>query len=251
LRKALIVILIVTLHGCSVAHYTTVGNGDQEAGSDVNIIENVRSNNICEENFFIEKGEITINRGNDAERFLFTVKYNKPGIWLISIRNFAGLEGARIYLSGDTVLINDRIGKRVLFGKAVDLEKLTGFSSLLINSLFGDLILPESREKPEIVQNNNKYAIIQNIQGKSWKSVIDMNKGKVAFFSLQSSGGKEILKIKYSKFSRAGRHIPRAIELNETSENLIASIRLKRMQIPWTGDIEFISGKGYSKERIK
>ena len=38
-----------------------------------------------------------------------TIKYELPDKYLISIRSKAGIEAARIFITKDTVLINDRI----------------------------------------------------------------------------------------------------------------------------------------------
>ena len=45
--------------------------------------------------------------------------------------------------------------------------------------------------------------------------------------------------------------MPLVIELNDLPRNIYAKVKLERIKIPWEGEIEFLSGKGYINEIIK
>lgn len=251
MRKALIILLLVLNAGCTAKKFVSERSANDEEKSIEKIINTVKINNLAEENFFIEKANFLITRNNNTTKYLFSVKFIKPDKYLFSIRNFTGIEGARIYITKDTILINDRIEKRILYGKPKDLEKISGLPYFIINIAFGDLFFCENIGIIKSERINNQVILSQQCQGRAWNTVLDPKVGKVKSVVFSTGVQKELIEINYSKFEKKGKHIPMVIELKDLSRNINAKVKFERMQIPWTGEIEFLPGKGYTKEEIK
>lgn len=251
MQKPIIILLLLSAVACAPKKYLTESLPSSGEESIERIIENVYRNNISEESFQIEKGSLAVNINNTSNKYLFSVRFNKPDIYLISIRNSTGMEGARIFITKDTVLINDRIGKRILYGKPKELEKYSGFPYYMINAIFGDLVLKEVRSKGDALSFFNSVIITQAYYGKAWKSILDPGKGKVISTSVINSNGQDELTFIYSKFSRAEKHMPLLIEMIDKKNNVNAKIRVEKFRTGSDQEILFVPGKGYSKEEIR
>ena len=243
-------LLILNL-SCTAKKFISENTTGSEKEYAERIINNVRRNNISEENFYIEKGEFSVIMNNKRTRYIFSAKYNKPDTYLISIRSSTGIEGVRVYLTKDTVLINDRIGKRLLYGKPKDLEKIAGLPYFVIKAVFGDLLINGDTKKDEKKRVENQVILIQQFQGKIWKSVIDPKIGKVVSTVFSNGIQKEAIIFNYSKFGRSGKYIPAVIDIKDLTNKVNVKLKLERIQILWKGEIRFIPGKGYTKEEIR
>jgi hypothetical protein len=251
LPKTLIIILLIISGGCTAARLISESRDTSKGESLEKVISSIRKNNISEENFFIEKANLTVTINNETKKFVLNGKFIKPEKYLFSIRNNSGIEGARIYISKDTVLINERIGKRLLYGKPKDIEKISGLPYLVLSIIFGDMVPYEDRQKYETEQVVNQLIINQSYHGWEVKSVLDPKIKKVVSATFSSGMQKDDIIINYSKFGKTDKHIPGKIELKNLNRNITAKIEIKRIQIPWNGELEFIPGKGYIKEEIK
>jgi len=92
---------------------------------------------------------------------------------------------------------------------------------------------------------------LQGYNGKVMKSVLNPGIGKVMSASLINENQKEELAVSYSRFDKSDKHIPGVIEVKVTNRNFSAQIKIEKVQPLWNGGIEFIPGKGYSKEEIR
>jgi len=242
---------MIFLSGCAVKSFVAESTSFSDEGSLEKIVSSVRRNNISEESFVIEKANCSMTRNNERTRFIFNVKFNKPDTYLLSIRNSAGIEGARIYISKDTLLINDRMGKKVLHGSPQDLEKISGFPLFVLKMVFGDFVPAGGNKILKSEKSSNKVFVLQEYQGNIFQYILDIKAEKVLSIVVKNSVSKEELTINYAKFSNSAKHIPGIIEVNDLYRNLHAKIRLDRVIVPWEGEIEFIPGKGYTNEKIK
>jgi hypothetical protein len=251
LRKTLIILILVLNWSCSTNRFLSEKQANSVENSIEKIIADTRKNNISGEGYFIEKAEIFITENNSTVKYLFTGKFEKPDKYLFSIRTIAGFEGARIFITGDTIIINDRIKKRLLFGKPEKLEKLTGLSFFFVNVAFGDLILNGENVTNNTESRDNELILIQEYQEKLFKAIIDLKIKKVRSVAFFTGSQNEELSLKYSKYSKDPKHFPMLIEIRDYKRDLQARIRIKRLQVPWNGKVDFISGSGYTKEEIK
>lgn len=241
--------------GCTVTRYAESGSDNRSVKPD-EILKNIQKNNLSEENYFIEKGTILLNMNNEKQRLLFSIKFQKPQKYLISVRNSAGMEGARILISEDTLIINDRINKRILFGEPKDIERIAGFNAEMINTLFGDFMAGDKYTSAKLLWANTGTSLEQSYEGKVIRYVLDLKINKILSLDIYNSKTTEInpvnsLVLSYSKFKRSGKHIPGNIEVKDIGRNLTAKLKIEKLQTPWDGEIEFVPGKDYKSERIK
>ncbi len=70
------------------------------------------ASNLTQETLLILfKADVEVFNNGENRKLISTVKYRKPGNYLVSVKHRTGVEAARIYITKDTVLINDRIYK--------------------------------------------------------------------------------------------------------------------------------------------
>ena len=73
-------------------------------------------------------------------------------------------------------------------------------------------------------------------------------KGKLTMAEQESSNLQQGTEIKYDQFSNVGGiSIPKYIEMIQYQTNTTIKIKILKIEIPWTGNIEFVPGKGYEK----
>jgi hypothetical protein len=238
LRKALILIGIMFICGCTARRFVVRSPDSLNPEPFEKLVENVRKNNISNKDFYIEKALFTINVNNETKRFLFSLKFKMPDTYLISIKNITGFEALRILITKDTLLVNERIGKRILYAKPGVLEKKTGLPFYALNILFGDLSADDF--------------IIKQRQGRRvWTSVLDPEKEKVLSTEISDGTLGEAIKINFSKFRKKYSNAPSIIEFQSPGRGIRAKIKLERIEMSWNGLIEFVPGKGYTREEIK
>jgi hypothetical protein len=247
----LIIILLILTDGCTQKLIISDNNYIYDNNSVQYTINKIKENNISNKDFFIEKANITIKTIKGSKKLLFNSKYKIPDIYLFSLKSSAGIEIARIYIDKDTLLVNDRIERKLLFGKPRDLEVIYGIPYLVLKRIFGDFISEESREMISLERINNQLAFIQKSGEGTWKSVLDTKNEKVKSTEFSNDNGGEKIEIFYSKFEKEGKHIPESIEFNDANDGINIKIKILRIVIPWNGEVEFIPGKGYIKDEIK
>jgi hypothetical protein len=251
LQKALIIFLLTLNLACSVERMGSKQEPIYAKNNIESLVKNTIKNNITDDDFFIEKGEISIESKNETKRFIFSVKHKNTDTYLISIKNSIGLEGARIFLSVDSVLINDRMNKRLLYGRINSIENITGLPLIYLKMVFGDIIIgsDSSARKTDLV--NNRIVVSQYISGIVSKSVINPRICKMNMVECVKNSGNGTILFKYSKFNKKGKHFPSSIEIVNERESENVRIRIGKVQLPWYGEIEFFPGNGYKKEEIK
>jgi len=255
LQKALIIILLFIISGCSAKRMLVNRNGaDQESSEEV--IRRVGENNISNNGYNIEKANLSFKVNGETQKFMFSVKFNLPDRYLISVKSLTGIEGARIFITDDTLLINDRIGKRVMYGEPEEIEEKIGVSGKMIGIVFGDFFVSEKGFKG--IPGNKEFNLVVNQKYGDMviRSEISRDLGKVISYTVSSSARQRAIPgdstiIRFSKFRRDKLKIPANIEINNKQRNISAKIRIDRITAPWDGEIEFIPGKGYKTERIK
>jgi hypothetical protein len=215
------------------------------------LVDSVYSRNISNNGFFIEKADIIISRNGENQKYLFTAKFQKPDKFLVSVRNTSGIEGARIYITNDSVFVNDRINGRLLYGKRNDLERKTGIPADLEKIAFGDLIFNVGQAGKHFEGIDNQGIMIINKNNYKWKIILDPILKKVRTYEISDiiKGSKETFR--FDNFSKGNRPIPFIITFEDKERNISAKIKISRIRNPWIGEVEFIPGRGYTKEEFK
>ena len=239
--------MMILTPGCSVNRIR--GNRNYRVSNEIiigNIFENTKKQNITRNNIFIQKAEIEISNKEGTKRLLGTLKFEKPDKYLISIKSIAGIEAARIFISFDTILINDKISKKQYFGTPQYLKRKYGITTSVLPVILGDYInddLSENRESKCLDGKLENEGIISGIR---IKYIIDCKKGKSILASPENSSNEGSIEIQYSDFFEKGSIIiPGKIEIRDFTRATTIVIKIRKIESPWDGSIKFVQGNRY------
>jgi len=247
LRKiAIILITGILLTGCSLLRKTKSEKQSVFNQTSGNILELVNKQNITNGSFFIQKAEIELITKDEKTKFIASIRFEYPDKYLISLKSRTGIEGARIYVSKDTILVNDRLNKKMYFVKAYYFSRKYGFDQSLIPLVFGDIMLEKKCESQLTGCIEEKANVGCYFKGLSLKYIIDCNKGKVLMVNNLNSYNQSDMAIIFSKYLKLNDIlIPGNIEFSDSQYNVSVRIRILKVDYPWDGRVKFIPGKGY------
>ncbi|MCX6253758.1 MAG: DUF4292 domain-containing protein [Bacteroidia bacterium] len=248
MQKIILILFVVILStGCSV-----IRNGSKKnykSGSEIlpeKLFESIRKQNITLDNFFIQKAEIDIVTKNGKEKLLGSIKFRKPDKYLISIKSKIGIETARIFISNDTILVNDRINRKQYFGSTQYLEIKYGINDSVLPLIFGDYVAEILSDKIVEKCPNGKLDVDCIVGGIRIKYLIDCKRGKSILTIAEKGSNDNKIEFNYGSFIKTGDAlIPRKIEIKDLQSMTTIEIRIKKIETPWDGNIEFIQGNRY------
>jgi len=241
LRKIIFTFIVgIMLSGCSVTKNRVTGdNAKLLTGT---VLENAEIQNITNNGFFIQRAEIEILTPGGREKLIGTIKFEKPDKYLISLKSRTGIEGARIYITKDTILVNDRINKKLYSGTAEYLKLKYGVSQNLLPLLFGDVILNAECENVSIKCKDNKGRFNCPFKGVYLNYIIDCEASKTSMVSF----GEQGVSMKYDNYFVLNTFmIPRNVDFNSSRYDTSIKIKIAKAEYPWNGNISFVPGKGY------
>lgn len=202
--------------------------------------------NVTTEGFYIKKADIEIKTEERRDKFIGSVKYNKEGKYLISLKNITGIEAARIYLSGDTILINDRVNRHLYVGSSDYLKKNFGINRSTLSVIFGDFICTKQIKNEKVDFLTGFVGINCMVCSNKVIYYIDQKNGKITRIRFDGVKGNEKVDIIFNEFKIIGE-IPVAqnIVIVDNIRNMEVTIKIKKMIIPWNDSILFIKGNRY------
>lgn len=236
--------------GCSVSKRTGKASTALFQNDSKKIVQLAEKQNITNNSFFIERGKISTYGEGGRIKLLFTMKYVKPGKYLISLKSTTGIEAFRVYITEDTVLINDRINRVTLYGKPFDFEKISGLPAPLLKVSLGDIFMVDENKVINGKCTNNSLTVDDHYRGLIIKSMIDCKLGKTKIVTLTSGTPNELINIFYSKYKKDNFKMPGRIEVKDFRRKVRIIIKIERYSVPWPGEIEFIPGSGYKLRKL-
>jgi hypothetical protein len=250
LRKIIFIFLVFILAaGCSVnrkqrRNKTATGN----SLNDNELIQKLVSQNLTGRSFYIQKAEFKISTDQGEISGLGTVKFLMPDKFLIEIKSKAGIEIARIFLSGDSVLVNDRFNKKLYYTSASFLKNKYGLSTSVLPVALGDFVNENKLDSSKIWCKDGKVNIEGGVKNVKINYVIDCELGKSVLTIPEDRINESVLQIRYSDFFRANEiNTPAKIQITETKSKTTIEIVIRKIISPWDGTIEFVPGKQYQK----
>jgi hypothetical protein len=246
-KISIILILGVLIGGCSmtrkVGHNITDDSNKLPAA---NVLERVKELNISNRSFFIQKAEIEVVNKSVKEKFIGSIKFEKPDKYLISLKSRAGIEVARVYITKDTIWINDRMNRKLYYGNALYFEKKYGLNQKFLPLIFGDIVLERKIAEDMKECSGDKLAINCFVNGVILNYELDCKKRKTIFVNQVNNFAEEGIKIRYEKFSiLEDILIPKNVKIEDSQYNTEINIKFLKIELPWNGSIKFVSGKGY------
>jgi hypothetical protein len=213
-------------------------------------LELVKKLNITNDDFYIEKIEIEVLNGKQKVKLLGSMKYEKEGRYLISIKSKSGIEAVRLYLTKDTVLINDRIRKKLYCGSTQDLSDKYGISSGMLPLIAGDYI--DESGNISVKCDSGKCPAEVTVEGRKVKYVIDYETRKPILARFINSSTTEEIVILFDKFIKINdAKIPKAIQIEDFNKETQVNIYIKKIANKNEDRIRFVPGNNYEKILIK
>jgi hypothetical protein len=217
-----------------------------------NLSEIILNQNITGKSFYIEKAEFRIKSGEGEKSGLGTIKFLMPDKFLISIKSNTGIEVVRIFLTGDSIMVNDRFNKKIFYGSASYLKNKYGITTSLLPVLLGDYVNDEKIDSSRISCEEGMLSIGAVVEKAKVNYVIDCQQGKSILTKPEDSTGENLVEIYYTEFFQANNiSIPGKIEIVEKKGNTRIELRIQKIISPWDGSIEFIPGKQFEKIRLQ
>lgn len=233
------------LSGCSFIRKGTRSEEPVHETSSVSVnLVTVGGLNVSNKGFFISKAEVTVSGEGIDQEILCTVKYSYGGAYLISLRSKAGIEAARLFISSDTVLVNDRINRKFYYGSNEILSEKYGFSYETICLIFGDYL--SGMTDAEFTECDKGLLVKRSQIDKTLvEYTIDCTVSKAIF---ASAGRNRELILKYSGFKKYENSvIPENVEIVDKLRHIRILLKIDKIDYPWEGVVEFIPGTSYER----
>lgn len=256
MQKIVYITLIaaVLINGCSSARKAGRATGETARSSEAtgSTIESVLLNNLSNNDFYIQKADINIIQDNISVRLFADIKFKKPDTMLITVRSRTGIEAGRVFITKDTLIVRDRINKKLLIGKPGALGAKYGINPAFIMTILGDIIV-EDKDRGETVRCiRGDFEREFEVGGKMVTYTIDCqrNKLKQAYFEGDVKSGN--ITIAMDDIEKSGNVLyPGRIEINDDLKSLGLIIEIKKIESPWDGKIEILTGQGYKVVKIR
>jgi hypothetical protein len=210
------------------------------------LMEGLEKQNLTNNSFFIQKAQIEVSSDEVNQKFNGSIKFVTPGKYLISLKSKAGIEAARIFLSDDTILINDRINRKLYYGKPEVLNRKYGISSSLIPIVLGDYVKDNKSNNENIPCSEGKLDLESFVNGLKISYTVDCKKAKIILAQQKGSLNNVVTEINYGDFIKTGDILtPAKIHIKYIKSMVNIDIRIEKIESPWNGNIEFIPGNKY------
>jgi len=245
LREITIILLLFSISSCSVLKHESRSDNIYENGEGYDkILESIRMQNISNQSFYISKAEIELTSEREKQSFICSIKFSFPDKYLISLRSKTGIEAARLLLTRDTLIINDRINRKLYYGDPDYIRKEFGIPPSGFPVIFGDLIFNDIVDSVNIQCENGSVDLIGSEKGVRYISVVDCRKRKLMTCTQENSSGGERVKLGFNKYL-SFKNILVPANVNIAYQGLSIVIRIRKLEIPWEGNFDFIPGSKY------
>jgi hypothetical protein len=244
----LLIAIIASYTGCSATRRSRTESADGAADAKGSYLySDVYENNISNGGFFIAKARIEILIDGTSERFTASVRKDKGGKWLASIRSFAGIEVIRAYADTEQVVILDRLGRAATLLTWEEVGRDLGLSYDILPVLAGDL--PElnilSRNRLRCSDYTNFPSRNLNMRLLADCSVLRA----LVIILTDNINGREITVTAGEFSSVGGVDYSSVIEVQEKRGLFHVKLSIDNLEVPWAGDVEFSIPSNYKRNR--
>ena len=143
--------------------------------------------------------------------------------------------------------MNDRINRNQYCASTEYMKRKYGISFEVLPVIFGDFI-GESRIGLNLTDCvNNDLNVESFVKGLKINSLINCKIGKSVSTLIESSQYKEIISVKCTDFySIEDRVIPGNIDIYVSDIDLLINIKIQKVSLSWSDELEFIPGNNYN-----
>jgi hypothetical protein len=205
--------------------------------------------NISDSSFFIEKALYSISTKNFDQSGNATIKFKPPDKYLISLKTIGGIEVVRIMLTGDSILINNRIERNYMFGSQEFIKRVYGISTDFLPLIFGDILVFNKKIEKDLdcKEGSSVFKILEGTALLEYSVNCDLHKTEETNILLGTVIGKKV-SLKFQDYKKIGeKYVPEKIELKGPDPDFKLTIDIKKINLNWDGAMEFLPGKQYDK----
>lgn len=248
----IVILLILMLSGCTAMKKSSMRKPEVPAVSHMTLRERILAMNMTMHDFNIPRADVEIISNGNNQKLIATLKYRRSGDYLISVKSRAGIEAARIYITKDTIMVNDRMYRKLYVGSSEYLLDKYGIATDLLPLLFGDYI--EDLTEMETIKDCKTG--VSEIQGyrdnrELWY-FLDCIRGKVSGITISEKTGPAGINIKFSDFKKYDHLMyPGKIVIEDTMEKTRIILGIGSVEYDSNDRLEFIPGRNYDKIILK
>lgn len=255
MQKVISILLIIAsaLTSCSTTRKAgrTAGALENEFISG-NTLESVVRNNLSNQDFIIQKAEVNLIQDNISIRLIADIKFKKPDSLLITVRSRTGIEAGRAFITSDTLIIRDRINKKLLIGKPETLGKKYGIDPSLIFLILGDIVIEDKDRIKSIECMKGEFRKEFEVHGKNVEYIIDCQRRKLKQSYFKGNVDEGDLSIELSNVINSGKVIyPGRVELYNSLKSVGLIMEIRKIESPWAGKIGPLTSQGYKVIKIR
>lgn len=239
---------MVMVSGCGVFRKALISGDEPDPDAGIIMYSDIAGNNIATGGLFVRRGRVESLVDGERDRFTINLRVSADGIWLVSIRSFAGIEIARIHADREAITILDRLSRRATVIGWDELNRQFGLTYSMLPLIMGDV--PENRNllrKRVECAGEVPFSV-------DWADVImttDCSAFKMTTMILRDNAYGREVKIRAEGFriSAGGLAYPEIIEVIEEKGIFFIRIALEDVETGWNGNIDFDIPSGYKIER--
>lgn len=248
-----IIVFTLVFSACSTARKAGKTNNsatlDDSAG---NRLETVISNNISNNDFYIRRADIKIRQENVTVNLNASIKFRRPDSLMISVRSGIGVEAGKGFLTGDTVIVNDRFNRKLMVGDPEEIRSKYGIDPALVYVILGDMIVGKDDYRSLLNCQKGEFRRQYDVDGRTVEYTVDCQKRKVKRVYLEGDIRTGNITIILSDLVKDGNiTYPEKIAINDDLKELDIEIEIKRIESPWSGSIGTVGGQGYRVVKIR
>ena len=252
MRKAIVIIFLglIIVAGCSVKRKSLSSAKDSDFTEMLNVSD-ITELNFTAQSFFIQRADLNIRGNGGSQKAMATIRYAKPDSFLISVRALSVLEVARILITSDTILINDRLNSTLYFGSNQNVKKKYGFDLMVFPVLLGDLIT--GSQTLTGINCNGGNAVLREKKGDYILNYfIDCETKKCKRVTIENEFIGDDISIEFDNFDKADKMIfPTYLKINNFANFASFEMEVKRIDFNVDSEIEFVPGRNYKRVEIK
>ena len=249
-RITLILFIAILISNCSSLRKagTVLNNtGNKEINT-----ADIRKLNLTNKDFIIQKAEIEIDIANDSQSLTASLKYKTGGTYLLIIRSKTGIEAARFYITRDTILINDRVNRKLYCASPGYLYSKYGISVNALPVLFGDYLSENMSDNPPLICKNGLSELKAGILKTEINYTIDCSIDKVKSAKFGNVKDENFVFLSFDKFKKIDNSVfPVKIEMEDSYRKSVIRISIEKIDFSGFDKIDFIPGKNYEQVILK
>lgn len=249
-RTTLILFIAILISGCSSlrrAEIVLINTGIKEVNT-----AHIRQKNLTNKDFIIQNAEIQINVDDDSKSLTASLKYKTGGTYLLIIRSKAGIEAARFYFTRDTILINDRVNRKLYCASPGYLYRKYGISIEALPVLFGDYLSEDMPDNTSLICKNGLSELKTGIFEKEINYTIDCSIEKVKSAQLGNEREDGFILLSFDNFKKIDDTVfPVKIEMEDSFGKSVIRISIEKIDFSGFDKIDFIPGKDYEQVILK